>query len=301
MAKLSSKTSSSTHRVLIFGGPKAGKTLLAGKLAEHYKLVWVDMEKGYETLFQLPKDWQERIELVSLPDTRSFPIAIETCLKVVKGAVNICETHGKVSCMLCKKDNLPTVDVNLPALTNDTVVVFDSLTQLSNSAIASITKGKPDEYKLDYDDWGNLGKLLDIFLSHLQQANYNVVVISHETEAETEGKKKKLVPVGGTRNFSRNIAKYFDHVVYAETKNRKHVFSSSSTGSSTILTGSRSGVALEETPEGGSLLQIFKPELFTGGNSSAVGAVSNSSATATPAAPAKSAALDILNRMKTKQ
>ena len=87
MAKLSSKTSSSTHRVLIFGGPKAGKTLLAGKLAEHYKLVWIDMEKGYETLFQLPKDWQERIELVSLPDTRSFPIAIETCLKLVKGAV----------------------------------------------------------------------------------------------------------------------------------------------------------------------------------------------------------------------
>jgi len=297
MAKLSSKTSSSTHRVLIFGGPKAGKTLLAGKLAEHYKLIWVDMEKGYETLFQLPKDWQERIELVSLPDTRSFPIAIETCLKLVKGAVNICETHGKVSCMLCKKDNLPTVDVNLPVLTNDTVVVFDSLTQLSNSAIASITKGKPDEYKLDYDDWGNLGKLLDIFLSHLQQANYNVVVISHETEAETEGKKKKLVPVGGTRNFSRNIAKYFDHVVYAETKNRKHVFSSSSTGSSTILTGSRSGVALEETPEGGSLLQIFKPELFTGSNSSAVGVATTTVNTSST----KSAALDILNRMKTKQ
>lgn len=301
MAKLSSKTSSSNHRVLIFGGPKAGKTLLAGKLAQYYKLLWVDMENGHETLFQLPVEWQDNIELITLPDTRSFPIAIETCLKIVKGPVNICDTHGKVSCMLCKKDNLPTVDVNLPAMGNDIVAVFDSLTQLSNSAIASITKGKPDDYKLDYDDWGNLGKLLDIFLSHLQQANYNVIVISHETEAETEGKKKKLVPVGGTRNFSRNIAKYFDHVVYAETKNRKHVFSSSSTGSSTILTGSRSGVSLEDDPEGGSLLQIFKPELYAG-NAAVVSATqtTTSSATKPQALAAKASAASILERMKNK-
>lgn len=298
MAKLSSKTSSSTHRVLIFGGPKAGKTLLAGKLAQYYKLLWVDMEKGHETLFQLPVEWQDNIELISLPDTRSFPIAIETCLKIVKGLVNICEKHGKVACMLCKKDNAPTVDVNLPAMGNDTVVVFDSLTQLSNSAIAFITKGKPDEYKLDYDDWGNLGKLLDIFLSHLQQASYNVIVISHETEAETEGKKKKLVPVGGTRNFSRNIAKYFDHVVYAETKNRKHVFSSSSLSSSTILTGSRSGVALEDTPEGGSLLQIFKPELY-GVGSAVASAIVAGAVQAKPAVTltSKGKAASILERL----
>lgn len=261
MARLNQKQKAKTHRCIIYGAPKAGKSLLAGKLAEYYDIIWVDMENGHETLFQLPEEWQERIELITLPDTRSYPIAIETVLKMVKGAVSICDEHGKVGCMVCKRESLPTVEVDLPKLDHNHVVVFDSLTQLSNSAIAHITKNKPDDYKLDWEDWGNLGKLLDIFLSHIQQAGYNVVVISHETEAETEGKKKTLVPVGGTRNFSRNIAKYFDHVIYAERKNKRHVFSSSTTYATTVLTGSRTGVALEDSTEA-SLLQIFKPELY---------------------------------------
>lgn len=261
MAKLSTKSASKTHRCIIYGAPKSGKTQLAGELSEFFKLIWIDMENGHETLFKLPKEYQERIELINLPDTRSYPIAIETCLKVIKGPASICEEHGKVSCMLCKKDSKPFIELNLPALGEDSIVIFDSLTQLTNSAIANITKNEADDYKLNYDDWGNLGKLLDIFLSVLQQAKYNVIVISHETEAETEGGKKTLVPVGGTRNFSRNVAKYFDHVIYAERKNKKHVFASSTQYATNILTGSRSDIVLEssETP---SLLAIFKPEIF---------------------------------------
>lgn len=292
MAKLSTKKISSTHRCIIYGGPKTGKSLLAAQLAEHYNLIWVDMENGHETLFQLPEEWQERIELVNLPDTRSFPIAIETCLKLVKGPVNICEEHGKVGCMICKRAEADTVDVDLNSLDHNSVVVFDSLTQLSNSAIAHITKGESDDYKLNYDDWGNLGKLLDMFLSHLQQARYNVIVISHETEAETEGKKKTLVPVGGTRSFSRNVAKYFDHVIYAERKNKKHVFSSSSTYATTILTGSRTGVALEGEEEA-SLLQIFKPELY---KTNSIKPTSNSSTKGIGGKQASS----ILDRLKKK-
>ena len=262
MAKLSSLSASPTHRIIIYGGPKTGKTRLAGELAEYYKLIWVDLENGHETLFQLPEAWQENIELINIPDTRSYPIAIETCLKLVKGPVSICEAHGKCGCMICKRSEAAATDVNLPALDHNSVVVFDSLTQLSNSAIAFITKNEPDDYKLNYDDWGNLGKLLDIFLSHLQQARYNVIVISHETEAETEGKKKTLVPVGGTRNFSRNIAKYFDHVIYAERKNKKHIFASSTQYANNILTGSRTDVTMEGADKP-SLLSIFKPELMS--------------------------------------
>lgn len=280
MPKLTSFKSSSAHRCIIYGAPKAGKSLLAGKLAEYYNIIWVDMENGHEVLFQLPEAWQERINLIHLRDTRSYPIGIETCLKMVKGPVEICHEHGKCSCMLCKKAECKAAEGQLPeelssihesyfssvdlnALDNNCVVVFDSLTQLTNSAIAHMTKNKPDDYKLDWDDWGNLGKLLDVFLSHIQQADYNVIVISHETEAETEGKKKTLVPVGGTRNFSRNVAKYFDHVIYAERKNRKHVFASSTTYATTILSGSRTNVALESAEnEEASLLQIFKPELY---------------------------------------
>ena len=300
MANLKAKQASRTRRIIIFGAPKSGKSLIAGKLAEFYKLIWVDMENGHETLFQLPEEWQENIELINLPDTRSYPIAIETCLKMVKGPVVICEEHGKVNCMLCKKTESPTVAINLPALDHESVVVFDSLTQLTNSAIAHITKDEPDDYKLKQDDWGNLGKLLDIFLSHIQQAGYNVIVISHETEAETEGKKKTLVPVGGTRNFSRNVAKYFDHVIYAERKNRKHVFSSSTTYSTTILTGSRTG-AVTENEEEPTLLPIFKPELFDSipKITNASSSPTNKPTTATPAG-GNQQAKDILARFSKK-
>lgn len=256
MAKLSTKKASSTHSVIVYGAPKSGKTQLAGELAEEFKLIWIDMENGYETLFKLPTEWQERIELITLPDTRSYPIAIETCLKMVKAPVEVCEEHGKVSCMICKREKADVTAIDLQSLDSSYVVVFDSLTQLTNSAIAHITKNQPDDYKLNYDDWGNLGKLLDIFLSHLQQASYNVVVISHETEAETEGKKKTLVPVGGTRSFSRNVAKYFGHVIYAERKNKKHVFASSTAYATNILTGSRTDVTLEDDTKP-SLLSVF--------------------------------------------
>lgn len=260
MAKLNTLHKSSTHRCMIFGPPKSGKTQLAGALSEHFNLIWIDMENGHETLFKLPEEGQSRIELINLPDTRSYPIAIETCLKLVKGPVDICDKHGKAGCMLCKKNNEPTVHVDLANAGPDTIVVFDSSTQLTNSAIANITKNQPDDYKLQHDDWGNLGKLMDIFFSHIQQANYNCIVISHEIEAEQEDGKSVLVPVGGTRNFSRNVAKYFDHVIYAQKKNKKHVFASSTTYANNILTGSRTDVALENAGEEASLLSIFKPE-----------------------------------------
>lgn len=308
MAKLNTLHSSQTHRILIFGPPKSGKTKLAGLLAEYYNLLYIGMENGHETLFQLPTEWQERIEIVNLPDTRSFPIAIETCLKIVKPSkdpISICNKHGKVHCVLCRKAHTEAekreedqgvdlysnyfVDVHLQNLNHNEVVIFDSMTQLTNSAIAHITKGEPDDYKLTYDDWGNLGKLMDIFLSHIQQAGYNVIVISHEIEAETEGKKKKLVPVAGTRNFSRNAAKYFDHVVYAEIKNKRHVFASSSTYHNTILTGSRTDVALEDKSEG-SLLAIFKPELYS--------YPTPNHKTSSPVLTDKKKATDVLARLK---
>lgn len=246
MAKLDTIEEQTTQRVLIFGAPKSGKTQLAGGMSKKYKIIWFDLENGFNTLMKLPAQQKANIELIRLPDTRSYPVAISTMLKVLRGGEHeICDAHGNIGCIKCRQANAPTVKVNLSALDNDTIVVIDSLTQLTNSAIASITKNQPDDYKLEYDDWGNLGKLMDICLSHIQQAKYNVICISHETEAEMEDGKMRIVPVAGTRNFSRNTAKYFDHVVYCEVKNKKHVAASGTDYSSSILTGSRTDVKLE--------------------------------------------------------
>ena len=260
--KLSHKTASKSHRVLLFGPPKSGKTQLAGELSRAFNLIWFDLENGVDTLLKLPLEQQERIEVISLPDTRSFPVAIETCLKAIKGGRGkICEQHGKWNCLTCSKtpEATPSVEICLSELPLDTIVVFDSLTQLTNSAIAHITKAQPEDYKLEYDDWANLGKLMDVFLSHVQQAGFHVVCISHETEVKMEDGKDKLVPTAGTRNFSRNTAKYFDEVVYCEVKNKKHAVGSSTTYSGNILTGSRSGTSLESAASA-SLVPIFTGE-----------------------------------------
>lgn len=261
--KLSDKVLSNTHRVLIYGAPKTGKTQLVGALATHYNLLWFDTENGYATLTKLPQAAQERINLISIPDTRDFPIAIETLLKVFSGSkVDICEEHGKVSCMLCKKDNKPFVTVCLNELDNNTIVVVDSLTQVAVSAMANITKGQPEDYKYTYDDYRKQGTLMDKLLSNMQQAKYNLCVITHEVEAELEDGKKKIVPAAGTANFSRNTAKYFDHIIYSQVQNKKHGFGSSTTFGLSLITGSRTDRVIEKQ-EQPALLDIFKEAVAT--------------------------------------
>lgn len=263
MVKLTDLTESTTHRVLVYGGPKTGKTELVSKLAEHFNILYFGLENGHAVFFKLSPDAQSRVEIINIPDTKVFPIAIETMLKVVSGLpVTICETHGKVNCASCKTavDAVQT-NVNLNSLPPDWIVVIDSLTQLSNSAMNHLTKNEPDTYKVEWTDYRNQGQLLDKFLSQIQQAKYNVICITHEVEAEMENGKKKLVPVAGTREFSRNTAKYFDDVVYCEVKNNKHVFASSTTYSGNVLSGSRTDVVME-IDEAPTLLRIFKPEMF---------------------------------------
>lgn len=263
MAKLLEKKLSKTHRVLVYGEPKSGKTQLAASLSEKYNILFFDLENGYETLLKFPKAWQERVEIVSIPDTKVFPIAIETMLKVISGAaVEICDEHGKVGCGLCKKDSKPFTRVCLNELTEDWIVIVDSLTQLSNSAMNHLTKGQDDIYKPEWSDYRNQGQLLDKFLSQIQQAKYNIVCITHVVETELEDGRKKLVPVCGTTTFSRNTAKYFDHVVYCETKNKKHNFASSTTYANNVLTGSRTDIALENS-QSQSLLDIFSEKNTT--------------------------------------
>jgi len=296
MAKLNTMEATSTPSVMLFGAPFTGKSLLAGKLAEHFNLLYIDMEGGHDVLFQLNPEWQKRIEVIAIPDTTSYPMAIETCLKIVKGAVDVCEAHGKCGCNVCKRkvtdlckdadkseheaiNNSYFVHIDVNALSRDTIVIFDSATQLTASAIANITKNKPEDYKLEYDDWGHLGKLMDVFFSHIQTANYNRIVISHTTEAKQDDGRTLLFPVAGSRNFSANVAKFFDHVVYLEKKNKKHKAASSTTYMNNIMTGSRAGVAMEDMEES-TLLSIFAPDKVGKSKVTAKPAITSTSAKA---------------------
>lgn len=248
------------HRVCLYGPPKGGKTRLAGMLAEHYNILYIGLENGHTTLFSLPESYQERIEVLQIPDSKEFPIAVETVLKIVKGAkVTICETHGKVNCPACMKPEFDKTEIELNALDGSWVVVIDSGTQFTASALAHITKGQPDTYKLQLDDWGNLKVLCEKLGSQMQVAPYNLVFITHEEEVELEDKTTKIVPVLGSSKSSRNTAKYFDHVVYCGVRNKKHIVGSATTYAMSLMTGSRTDVELEKQTEGNEqgLLQIF--------------------------------------------
>lgn len=258
MAKLNQLARSQEQRVIVFGPPKVGKTELVGKLAEKYNILFFSLENGHSTLFKLPPEWQDRIEVINIRDSKAYPIAIETMLKVIKGnECFICVAHSKVACPICTKNGADTDRVCLNELGPDWVVGIDSLTQLTLSALAHITKNQPDDYKLQLDDWGNLKQLMEKFLSQVQVAPYNIVCISHEEEVKFEDGRTKIVPVGGSSNSSRNTAKYFDHVVYANIVNKKHVVGSATDYSTTVLTGSRTDIKLEANKEGGSLLDMF--------------------------------------------
>jgi hypothetical protein len=258
MAKMSTIAKVSEQRVIVYGPPKVGKTELFGKLSEHYNLLLFSLENGHSTLAKLPMEWQGRIEVINIRDSRTYPIAIETMMKVIKGdEVFICVAHSKVACPVCKKTNAPTERVCLKELDASWIVGIDSLTQLTNSGIAHITKNQPDDYKLQLDDWGALKVLMDKFLSQVQVAPYNIVCISHEEEVKFEDGRTKIVPVAGSSNSSRNTAKYFDHVVYCNVVNKKHVVGSATDYSMSVLTGSRTDVKLEASKEGASLLDMF--------------------------------------------
>lgn len=257
MAKLSSKSTSATQRVLVYGEPKTGKTELAGMLSKEHNLIWLDLENGHSTLFKLPQEQQDKIELVNIPDTKEYPIAIETLLKILTGKpVNVCDSHGKVSCPICNKAGAEFTTVHLNGMAKETILVIDSLTQLSNSAMSFLLRNESDTYKPEWPDYRNQGSLLDKALSNIQQAPYNVVAITHVIETELEDGSKRLVPLCGTTAFSRNTAKYFDHVVLTEMKNRTHKIGSGTGYSIKALTGSRTDIELEK--EGTSILDIFK-------------------------------------------
>lgn len=263
--KLSAYKAKPVHRTLVFGPPKSGKTALVGKLAEHYNLLWFDTEDGVKTLLNpelaIPPAALEHVTLVQLPDTKDYTIAAETMHRVVDWKpLSICEEHGKVSCSLCAKDSNPTTAIDFSKLDDSWIIVLDSMTQLSNSVMTMVMKSAGRvgyDAKAEYDDYRKQGAWLDRWLSIIQNCPFNVVVISHEMGIEMEDGKEKLTAIAGTKNFARGLPRYFDHVVYAEMKARKHVAGSSTTYGVNVLTGSRTGAKTETDLTGSPLLQIY--------------------------------------------
>jgi nucleoside-triphosphatase THEP1 len=255
-----------TRKILVYGAPKSGKTALVGKLAEKYKLHWFDLEGGIKTLLNpeiLKPEYRKNFSLFSIPDKQTYPIAIETVLKTIKGtATEICQDHGRVSCPECKRVGKPANTIALNQFTQEDIWVIDSWSQLCESAMNYIMKDAiaKDNFdaKAGWDEYGKQGRILERIGSFIQIAPINIVVISHELLVEMEDKSKKIVPIGGTSNFSKTFAKYFDDVVYCELLNKSHRAVSSTVARSGVLAGSRNGVDIKA---GEDLFKLFEEKM----------------------------------------
>lgn len=255
------KTDSIAHSVIVYGPPKSGKTdLVVRGLTEHYNVLYIDNEGGVTTLLKLPEEKKEKVSLVRIFDTKENPVAIDTMLKLASGnKYKVCLEHGKVNCPAClskdknsKEELFQEWELNsLP--TEDWVVVFDSFTQLTSSAQAHVTrKLDMEKDKMTFDHWRAQAVLLEKFLDYLQNAKYNCVLITHEMGIEQEDGTEKIMPSGGSKNFARNVSKYFDHIAYVTVRNKKHNAYSATTAQNRVLTGSRTDVVID----------MSKPESF---------------------------------------
>lgn len=269
--KLTDLQQRAASHVIVFGDPKVGKTTLAASLLKAgYKLIYISNDNGHTVLFKVEfTPFASNVDIILLPDTREFPVAIATCLKLFTGAkVSICHAHGQVDCSICRKNAAAFSEYQFNALGLDTVVVLDHISQVADSAMNLICNNikKPPElvrevaegtYKPTWEDFRVQGTLMSKLLMNIQQAPYHVLCLAHVTETEMEAGAKKLVPQIGTVPFSRNSPKYFDHVVYMEMMNKSHRAGSMTTYSAQAIAGSRTDVAIELQKDGFSLAPFF--------------------------------------------
>lgn len=247
---------------LIYGPPRSGKSTLAMALAlRGFKLIWISLDGGHKIFRKLPKEAWDNLDLIVLKDTRDFPIGIQTVRQLISGEpVTLCKYHGVKECSVCHKHQQPFSSYNFKLLPLNVIVVIDHLTQVTDSCIANICKGKPVDYKLQLDDWGSLRFHMYKLLGDIQHAPFNIIAISQEQEVETEDGTKKIAPAIGSRELGRFVGGYFDHMVYADVVNGKHKFGSASTYGIRVITGSRTDFAIENEKEP-SLFPVYKSGL----------------------------------------
>lgn len=260
---------SSPQKVLIYGATKSGKTQLAGTLSKKFRLHWFDFENGYKTLLKLPMEQKKNILLTRMQDSHTDHAAIDLAIDValhfeskVSLPLKYCASHGKKVCKECSaNENAVWRTFDKTKLTTDDIIVFDSATQLSTSAMhMAMKKFKRNSFegvKADYDTFMFQGNVLDRVFNAIQGCNSHIVVISHENGIEDTEGKEQLFPVAGTRNFSRSFGRYFDHVVRLYKKNGEHATGSKTTSFRAALAGSRLDIDITND-----LLPLFDPEVL---------------------------------------
>lgn len=255
-----------TWSLLIYGPPKSGKTALAATIAKVpyiRNVYYFDIENGRETLItmtregKLPKEATDKVTVYKISDTKQVPMAMETIMKVltVREDHIICDNHGKVNCVACATKNEkgdPSVfngqHFNLKNCTDEDVVIIDSGSQFGDSVLNYYLRGKSQDYKAGWDEYGPQGIVLTDAMMVIQNARTNFIMCTHEIAVErkeNDVKVDRFYPLVGTKNFSMKVAKYFSHVAYVELKMGLHKGGTKTDYRQDTVTGSRANWLLE--------------------------------------------------------
>lgn len=248
---------------LVIGDYGTGKSTIAAELAEKgFNLKWISVDGGHKVIGKLSPEARARCDVIVLPDTREYPIGIATTrtLFTEAGTHSVCSLHGAISCSVCRNTQaeFTTWDFSKLDVTKD-IVILDHLSGIGDSCMNLVTKGKPVDYKLQLDDYGAMKFHLAHLMLAMQNAPYNIIALAHCVEAKLEDGKLKMVPQVGSDATSRTVGKYFDHVVHCDVVNASHKFGSMTSYRASVMTKSRTDVAIERM-EVANLLPFFNGE-----------------------------------------
>ena len=243
------------QRVLLYGPTKSGKTLAAAGLAEKFTLHVIDAEFGWSVARQVPAAWHDRINLYQIADNATTPEAATAVLALLRGEkFSVCTKHNKFRCALCKESDSLTLEMLRKP---NTILVLDSMTQLSNSLINNLVRQKSGgtmDYQMQIQDWGKCNAVMDMILSYVQSLRINVLAISHEKDIAPMDAPEKLAPTIMTKEFGRTSAKYFDAAVFSEFSNLKYRLHTKQASKTNAPIGTRLANDVDAT---GKLLSLF--------------------------------------------
>jgi hypothetical protein len=255
----------SSQSILVYGDSGIGKTRFAATAAQipHIrKIVWLDLENGKDTILSMGLSDTElaKIQLIQLLDTRKDPHVMSTILKMFSSPMDIhlCEEHGRINCLKCSKEKLPTQVFNLTTLDSRDILVIDTGSQLTDCGVNALLKGQPEEAILPIQDWGTVVNWMKAICQVIQNARYcNTIMLCHMLPVETYSgtginrvlQKTDYFPMAGTQAFSRKFGAYFSTEIFLELRGNKHSGGSSTTYKKGVQTKSRSGIRVEDLPE----------------------------------------------------
>ena len=259
MKTLSEITPEGSSSALIWGRSGSGKTLLAGALSLENKLLYLDFERGIQTLTSKEnpqlKEWVnlDNISYQPVYDTARNPQAHFIMRDLIElKDVKLCQEHGMRKCKACGDEGMNVI--NLTTLEPGTIVIIDSGSQVDLSIRSLVYGGSAKAWdgniKANFDQYAQLNAIWDNIGTFIQQCahlNIKIVLLAHSQENK-EG--DELYPSISTRNYSATFEKFFSTVVYTEAENKKYRWSITALDHKKAGAKNRAGLTSISSPAG---------------------------------------------------